>query len=84
VVHDLKEGMLGRWSNEPGAALGIFPDGSHITVEALAGGGGPECRIGLASLPRRSGIERRIQEYDRETGTTNGHVCDGESFHRRI
>lgn len=84
VVHHLKERMLRRWSYEPGAAQSVLPEGRYIPLEALAGGGVLERHIGRAPLPRRAGIERRIQEHDRETGAVNAHVCDGESFHRRI
>ena len=50
--------MLGRWSDEPGAALGIFPDGGDVSAEPFTSGSGLERRIGRTSLLRRAGIER--------------------------
>jgi|GEM_PF-6881385 len=77
VIHHLKERMLRRRSDEPGAALSILPDGGDIPAKTIASGSGLERGIGLAPLLRRPRVERGIEKHGQDGGPSDIQIGDG-------
>jgi len=69
MVHHLKERMLLRRSNKPGAALRILPNQSEFSRESRALGCGLESGVILYFV--------RIGKRDQEGGPPDIQMCDG-------
>jgi hypothetical protein len=75
VVHDLKEWMQRRRSDEAGAALGILPQSCYVALKTLPRGGCLERSIGVRSLLRRQVLEGGIEKHCQEGGSPDIQIC---------